>query len=352
MNLRISLVVATYNRAGPLTRVLRDVERQTLARDAFEVLVCDDGSTDATHDVLQAHVQRAPFRLVPLHQDNRGPAQARHNAILRASGERIAIVDDDMELPDTFLEEHLRAAESDPGRIVVVGKITAAPRGKPLYEAVRDEHMLRGHPHLESGDRQVTALGFPAGNMSMPRELYLRAGGFDPSMPLDEDRDLGVRLERAGGTLVFGKDAWAVHHSDMGSYEVWERQQYDYGVVAVRMWQKYARDPYVHPLRNFVDGNLANHVAVRLLSPRDWSARAGSRVLRRTGEGLDRLGARRLALATHKAILAVQYHLGVRHALGSWRSLLRAATEYETDPRRPAARPGRRVRRIRTLREP
>ena len=91
-------------------------------------------------------------------------------------------------------------------------------------------------------------MGFATGNVSMPRALYFRAGGFDPTMPLDEDRDLGVRLERAGGVLIFGKDAWAVHRSDMGSYEAWERQQYEYGIVAVRMWEKYGRDLYLHPL--------------------------------------------------------------------------------------------------------
>jgi hypothetical protein len=137
----------------------------------------------------------------------------------------------------------------------------------------------------------------------------------------------------------------------MGSYEVWERQQYDYGTVAVRMWEKYARDPYVHPLRNFVEGSLANHVAVRLLSRSDRSARAGTRVLRRAGERLDRAGMRKPALATHKAILAIQYHLGVRHALGSWGGLMAAAREFERHPDRPrTARTRRRRYRLRTLR--
>jgi glycosyltransferase involved in cell wall biosynthesis len=349
----ISLVIATYDRAGPLARVLEDVERQTLDASAFEVVVCVDGSTDTTAQVLQAWTERARFRLVTLQQENRGQARARDNAIRHAAGARIAIVDDDMELSESFLEEHLRAAAHDPERLVVLGKITAddAPEGKPLYEALRDEHMLRGHPQFESGAKSVDARGFATGNVSMPRTLYDAAGGFDPAMRLDEDRDLGVRLERAGGRLVFAKDARAVHRSDMGSYEVWERQQYEYGAVAVRIWEKYARDPYVHPLRNFVEGSVANHVAVRLLSRWDWSARAGSRVLRRTGECLDRTGMHKPALATHKAILAIQYHLGVKHGLGSWSALLAAARDFEQSANRPGAAPARRrLHRLRTLR--
>lgn len=337
---KVSLVLATYNRAGRLARLLDDVETQTLAPEAFEVVVCVDGSTDDTEEVLAAWASRAPFHLSVQVQSNQGQARARHEAIQRAAGQRVLMVDDDMELAPGLLEAHLRAAGADPARAVVLGRIRPEPgwRRRPLHEAVR-EHSLADS--RRSGERVLNASSLLGGNVSMPRALYLAVGGFDSSLRLDEDRELGLRLERAGGVFVYDEDAWTVHRSDVGTYEQWEARQYEYGRSAVRIWEKHGRDPYVHPLRNFVNGSRANHVVVRLLAPRDRSARAGTRLLRRLGDGLARLRLLRLGIATHKAIVAVQYHVGVRHALGSWKALLAAADTFRRDPEGPPGPTGR-----------
>jgi len=339
---RISLIVATYNRAGPLDRLLTHVQGQTLAHDAFEVVVCVDGSKDRTGEVLEGWKQRAGFSLVTLAQENRGQSVARHRAIERASAQRVAIVDDDMELCPEFLAAHLECAQANPERALVIGKVMPEERWreKPLYEAVRDDAMQRLHQRLESGEQVPSATAF-VGNVSAPRQLYLDVGGFDASLRLAEDRELGMRLERAGGQLCFAPAAWVIHHSDIGSYEIWERREYEYGKYAVQVWEKNQRDPYFHPVRNFVNGNPANRAAVKILSRWDVTAKQGSRLLRTVGNVLQRMGWIDPALATHKAILSVQYHLGVKHALGSWDALQESANQFRADPQRPDQPTGR-----------
>jgi glycosyltransferase involved in cell wall biosynthesis len=340
---RISLIIATYNRAKPLERLLGDMARQTLPREAFEVVVCVDGSTDGTGEVLERLRTTAPFPLVALYQENQGQSVARHQAIIHASGQRVVVVDDDMELSPGFLQAHLDAAQSDPSRVVVIGKVVPESgwQRKPLYEAVREHSMMLLHERLETGAQAPSATAFVTQNVSMPRRLYLDVGGFDASLRLDEDRELGMRLERAGGLLVFSPEASAVHRSDVGSYDKWEQRQYEYGKFAVQIWEKYGRDPYLHPLRNLINGNPANRAAVNLLSRWDWAAKRGSRFLRELGERLANAGLLTPGLATHKAILAVQYHLGVKHALGSWTSLRNEADAFKKDPHRPHEPTGR-----------
>jgi len=344
---RISLIIATYNRAGPLDRLLRNVQAQTLSPSEFEVVVCVDGSTDSTPQVLEEWTRQAKFPLLHLTQKNQGQASARHHAIQKAKSQRVVIVDDDMELCPEFLAEHEAAAASDSERTAVIGKVVPQEgwERKPLYEVVREDGMRRLHARLESGEQPPTATAFVTQNVSMPRKLYLDVGGFDPSLRLDEDRELGMRLERGGGKLVFAPKAWAVHRSDIGSYEKWERRQYEYGKYAVQVWEKYGRDPYLHPLRNFVNGSRGNRWAVKLLSRTAVTGSSGSQALRLLGGVLQKAGLWSPAVATHKAILAVQYHLGVKDALGSWAALAQSAEQFSQSPDRPREPTGRGVTR-------
>jgi GT2 family glycosyltransferase len=180
-----------------------------------------------------------------------------------------------------------------------------------------------------------SAFAFATGNASFSRELYLRVGGFDFSFRLHEDCELAMRLERAGAKFVFHAAACATHYSDIGSYEKWERRQFEYGRIAVRVWDKFGKDPMLHPLRNLVNGNPANRAAVYLLSRNVMTTRAGTELLRAIGGVLKKTGIFWPALATYKAIHAVQYHAGVREALGSWSALRESQKAFVRDLRRP-----------------
>jgi glycosyltransferase involved in cell wall biosynthesis len=59
----ISALLTTRNRAHMLPRVLSALQRQTLPPSRFEILVVDDGSTDATSAVLQRYADKLPLRV-------------------------------------------------------------------------------------------------------------------------------------------------------------------------------------------------------------------------------------------------------------------------------------------------
>ena len=176
-------------------------------------------------------------------QANAGQSVARHNGILRTTAPHVIVIDDDMEVCPEFVEEHLAASQRGPGDVVVIGKVVPEKTfmKKPLFTAVGEHHLLLLHARLESGEQPPTATAFVTQNVSFPRALYLEQGGFDASLRLDEDRELGIRLERAGATFVFAPKAWAIHHSDVGSYDKWSKRHYDYGKYALQIWEKHGR---------------------------------------------------------------------------------------------------------------
>jgi glycosyltransferase involved in cell wall biosynthesis len=94
---RISTVIPTYNRAELLERSVRSVLAQT--RPADEVLVVDDGSTDATADVVRALGPTVRY----LRQANAGASAARNHGVRVASGEYVAFLDSDDEWASDFL---------------------------------------------------------------------------------------------------------------------------------------------------------------------------------------------------------------------------------------------------------
>src|SRR5258708_5322521 len=107
---RGSVVIPAYKRVARVERALGALAHQTQDRDAFEVIVVSDGSTDGTLDYLEhAHL---PFNLAFATQENAGPAAARNRGLTLAKGSLVVFVDDDIVAGPRLIEEHVRTHES------------------------------------------------------------------------------------------------------------------------------------------------------------------------------------------------------------------------------------------------
>ena len=103
----VSVIIPTYNRRDSVERALRALAHQTLASEAYEVIVSIDGSQDGTREMVAAFA--APYRLCCVWQPNQGRAAACNAGIRIAQGEVLVILDDDMEPAPDCLERHWRA---------------------------------------------------------------------------------------------------------------------------------------------------------------------------------------------------------------------------------------------------
>ena len=88
----VSVIVPAYNAAATIGETLRSALAQTYPQ--LEVLVVDDGSTDATADIVRSFVARDP-RVRLLQQANAGVAAARNLAIAQSRGAYVAPLDAD-----------------------------------------------------------------------------------------------------------------------------------------------------------------------------------------------------------------------------------------------------------------
>ena len=89
----VSIIVSTYNRSSLLVKTINSMQRQTVRN--IEIVVCDDGSTDNTADVIREIAKGDPrVRLVTCSHSGR-PANPRNEGIRNSTAEWIAFCDDD-----------------------------------------------------------------------------------------------------------------------------------------------------------------------------------------------------------------------------------------------------------------
>jgi GT2 family glycosyltransferase len=174
MSLRVSVVVPTCGRPALLARCLAGLERQSLAREAYEVIVVEDTKRE-------------------------GPAVARNRGWRKARAPLVAFTDDDT-VPDAdWLARGVDALERDPGAEAACGRVVMPVPERPTdYE--------RDAQGLERAE-------FVTANCFCRRRTLERLGGFDERFPLAwrEDSDLHFRLLESGARIVREPRAVVVH---------------------------------------------------------------------------------------------------------------------------------------------
>jgi lipopolysaccharide/colanic/teichoic acid biosynthesis glycosyltransferase/GT2 family glycosyltransferase len=210
----ISVVVPAYNAAATLGDCLRALSQQTRDRDSYEVIVVDDGSTDATADVARTH----GVRLV--RQANAGPAAARNRGAREARGELLLFTDADCAPAPDWIER-LSAPFSDPE---VVG-------AKGVYRT-RQRSLVARFVQLEYEEkyarmaRQEQIDFIDTYSAAYRRGVFLANGGFETLFRTAsvEDQELSFRLARKGYRLVFVPDAVVYHVHDVTALEYARRK--------------------------------------------------------------------------------------------------------------------------------
>ena len=191
-----SVVIATRNRADFLRCALESLEAQAGA-PPFEAIVVDNGSTDATAQVVREAAARCRFEVRALTVPEPNRSAARNAGIETARGEFILFADDDVWLPPAFLAAHA-AAQSMQTPVAVSG---------PILNVAGYDVRPKPSPLNYSGAFFCTC------NVSIARTALRAVGGFDETFNLYgwEDTELGLRLRRSGVQRAFAWDAYLWH---------------------------------------------------------------------------------------------------------------------------------------------
>jgi glycosyltransferase involved in cell wall biosynthesis len=187
----VSVIMPAYNVAPYLGAAIRSVLDQTFTD--LELLVIDDGSTDATLDIAKACAER-DARVRVLQKPNGGISSARNLGLRAASGPVIALLDSDDSWEPGYLAAQMRTLEQRPEIDVVTGNawfLGGRLSGRPA----RPVPDTRPAPDLASILADETAVFI----MSIFRyRVYQTIGGFDEALRTNEDYDFWLRAAAAG----------------------------------------------------------------------------------------------------------------------------------------------------------
>jgi biofilm PGA synthesis N-glycosyltransferase PgaC len=124
-NKKITVIVPFRNEAENLAGVIGDLQRQKYPPTLYEVVLCNDHSTDESASLAESAISRTPnFRVI--HSRGDGKKQALAYAIESASGEIVATTDADCRLPENWTAA-IAGAFADPSVNMVFGAVSIAP---------------------------------------------------------------------------------------------------------------------------------------------------------------------------------------------------------------------------------
>jgi glycosyltransferase involved in cell wall biosynthesis len=201
----ISVIIPFRNALPQLPILVKALERQTAARQGFEVIWVDDGSRDGGGAWLQEHLSGNGRLLV--HAEPRGSYAARNTALRVAAGGAVAFTDVDCRPHEDWIERGLDRLSSAPriaGRVQL--ELSDSPSTAELVDAGR---FLRQRRYVQEG------FGATA-NLFVERRVFELVGGFDEQLKSGGDYEFGLRCSLAGLSIEYADDV-VVSHPARGS---------------------------------------------------------------------------------------------------------------------------------------
>ncbi len=191
---RFSVIVPAYNVEPFIAETLDSVIGQTLSD--WELVVVDDGSTDATPDILRQYAGREP-RMRVITQPNGGCASASNTAIDAARGEYVAVLGADDLYDSTYLEQQSAFIDANPGYdIYSCNARKLFPDGTTEPYFTDDRHQQATSFVLADWFESCPIFGLAV----YRRDLALRLGGYRTDLRNAEDYDFWLRAMSSGAT--------------------------------------------------------------------------------------------------------------------------------------------------------
>ncbi|MBI3344773.1 MAG: glycosyltransferase family 2 protein [Gammaproteobacteria bacterium] len=224
MTPRFSVIIAVYNGAATLARAIDSVLAQS--HPVHELIVVNDGSTDATAQVVAHYGERLRY----LHQPNAGVSAARNAGARLATGDWLAFLDaDDIYYPGR-IEWHAQWIAEDPTLDFLTGEQEyREPDGRLIKTSLA--HTAAGRMLLARAagaervvmDQAAEIEAFVADHfgdthtLSVPRRTFLELGGYPPGRAVCEDVNFLIRLTAASRRIGVVLRPMAVYYIYPGS---------------------------------------------------------------------------------------------------------------------------------------
>jgi glucosyl-dolichyl phosphate glucuronosyltransferase len=229
----VSVVLGTLNRSAELERALRTLLTQPPSAVPWEIIVCDNGSTDDTRTVVERLSRSSPIPVRYVFEPRRGVSHARNAGVAASSAPIVAFMDDDQDVAGMWLHAIVTAFRDHPDVDVLGGRVlpswgnpppawVAAPMWGPVSVIDRGPVSFR-----VSRERWMC---LPGGNAAWRRAVLLELGGFSADYPRSQDRELLVRALLAGHVGLYVPEMVVYHRLEGGrltkpAFRRWNRME-------------------------------------------------------------------------------------------------------------------------------
>jgi len=285
---RFSVLVAAYEVADVIGDALESLRRQTFR--PFEVIVCDDGSTDDLERAI------APYRdeITFVRKENGGEATAKNAAARLARGDYVVILDAD----DVYEPERLEAlgelARARPDLDILTTDAFLVANGA----RVRRNYDATWGFEVDDQRRAILQRNFVFGHAAVRRDSFLEHGGFDESIRWTADWELWIRMILAGSLAGCVAEPLALYRLRETSLTA---QRHDLQRGKISTLEKARANPHLRPHeRPVLEAALAAYRRDLALLDVRAAAMSGARGARRDALALLRSGglARRARVET------------------------------------------------------
>jgi GT2 family glycosyltransferase len=218
--MKLSIVIASYNRAQGLVAFLCELSRQRVTNGVeWEAVIVDNNSSDGTRLAIAPLLSAHPQKFKYLFEGRQGKSLALNAGIAEAKGEVFVFTDDDCVPDPDWLAAIAREFSADPSLGALGGRVELfSEEDRPVSIRTSRERTL-----VSSRDQLLSLL--IGCNMAIRRSALEVVGGFDPflgpgtRLPAMEDLDLLYRIFRKGLKIIYSPDALVLHNHGRTSDE-------------------------------------------------------------------------------------------------------------------------------------
>lgn len=217
--MRLSVIIPSRNRYENVRFVLEALERQTLSKDEFEVILSDDNSSDTTQELINRY--RETLRLKYIF--NNVPKPHSWNAsVVRNLGALVAdpetthylFVDSDVVLPSTALTDYLQDIDQGPNRVIIGPYDFYREGNETIGVADVRNAKFEAAEVSETFNTVHDGLACFGGNLVIPKDIFWSVNGFSVDTHIGlEDGDMGLKLWKKKTNFSYdrrtrGKHLW------------------------------------------------------------------------------------------------------------------------------------------------
>lgn len=184
-NLKVSVVIPTYNEEKNIEMCLESLNNQTLPRNEYEIIVVDGYSNDRTRKLAKKYADKVIL------QKSNGVGGARNDGAKIAEGDIIATTDADIVVTRDWLETIVKNFNDK--KIVCLFGCMRPMKNRGIYRIAFPIYNMLAYVGSRIGLHHNTC----GANMAIRKDVFFEIGGFS-DLPNSDDIEISMRLKKKG----------------------------------------------------------------------------------------------------------------------------------------------------------